>query len=413
MAEEPTAERPADAVGLGGEGAGADAGGGSGGGSGGGGAGGGAGGGGRGRAAHARSRAAHARSRPGAHRRGRGLGGVVRAHPLASALAGLAVVVLGLLAWALAWYEGEVNPGAQGPAVVVTVHSGTSAGGVADLLEREHVVGSALALRIYFLLHGTPVIGSGGYLLHQHTPFAAVRAAFVRGPDVFTVDVVPGFTVEEVAARVGDVPGHSADAFLSLARSGTIRSPYAPAGVDNPDGLLGTGPYQVLPGETDATLLQQMIDRFDRTAQAVGLVPGSAALGMTPYQVVTVASIVEKEGVYSQNLAKVARVVYNRLAKGMPLQMDSTVLYSEHRDGGTVTSADLALNTPYNTYLHTGLTPSPICFPSQDALEAALHPSAGDWLYFVVVQRDGTEAFADTYAEQLANEQLAKSRGVG
>ena len=106
-------------------------------------------------------------------------------------------------------------------------------------------------------------------------------------------------------------------------------------------------------------------------------------------------------------------MVYNRLARRMALQMDSTVLYSEHRDGGPVTPADLALDTPYNTYLHTGLTPTPICFPSQASLEAALHPDAGSWLYFVVVQRDGTEAFADTFAGQLANEQLAKSRGLG
>ncbi|HUI04814.1 MAG TPA: endolytic transglycosylase MltG, partial [Acidimicrobiales bacterium] len=138
-----------------------------------------------------------------------------------------------------------------------------------------------------------------------------------------------------------------------------------------------------------------------------------AALGISPYQAITVASIVQKEGVYPENLGKVSRVVYNRLARGKPLQMDSTVLYSEHRDGGPVTPADLALNTPYNTYLHDGLTPTPIAFPSQGALRAALHPTPGDWLYFVVVTKDGTEAFSDTLAGQLANERLAQSRGLG
>jgi len=336
-----------------------------------------------------------------------------RPRPLVWVLGVLGIVVLGLLLWAVVWYEGEVNPGAAGPATVVTIPKGSSAQAVAGLLQRDRVVGSSLALRIYFLLHGTPVIGAGGYLLHQHQAFSTVRAALGRGPDVFAVDVLPGLTLEEVAARVGEVPGHTAAAFASLAGSGTVRSPYAPAGVDDLDGLLGTGVYQVLPGETDRALLQAMLARFDTTAEQVDLVGGAAALGMTPYQVVTVASIVQKEGVYSANLAKVARVVYNRLARNMALQMDSTVLFSEHRDGGPVTSADLALNTPYNTYLHKGLTPTPICFPSPAALEAALHPAAGSWLYFVVVQRDGTEAFADTFAEQLANEQLAKSRGLG
>ena len=106
-------------------------------------------------------------------------------------------------------------------------------------------------------------------------------------------------------------------------------------------------------------------------------------------------------------------MIYNRLARGTPLQMDSTVLYSEHRDGGRVTAADLALNTPYNTYLHAGLTPTPICFPSKASLQAALAPTPGNWLYFVVVSNDGTEAFSSTFAGQQANERLAQSRGLG
>ena len=343
----------------------------------------------------------------------RPLGLAMRRHPVRAVLAGLGVVVVVLVVWAVLWYEGEANPGPPGRATVVTVPKGASVSAVASILERDHVIGSALALRIYFVLHGTPVIDPGGYLLPTNAAFAVVDHSLAKGPDVFPVSVIPGFTVEEVAARVGELPGHSAAGFAQLADSGAIRSPYAPAGVDNLDGLLGTGTYVVLPGETDTTLLTQMVTRFDQTADAVGLVPGAAALGMTPYQVVTVASIVQKEGVYAQNLAKVARVVDNRLAKNMALQMDSTVLYSEHRDGGPVTASDLALDTPYNTYLHKGLTPTPICFPSAASLDAALHPAVGSWLYFVVVQRDGTEAFADTFAEQLANEQLAQSRGLG
>ena len=91
--------------------------------------------------------------------------------------------------------------------------------------------------------------------------------------------------------------------------------------------------------------------------------------------------------------------------------MNSTVLYSLRQDGGAVTAKDLALQTPYNTYLNVGLTPTPICIPSPQALTAAVHPPAGAWLYFVLVKKDGTEAFADTFPEQLANEQLARAAG--
>jgi UPF0755 protein len=111
-------------------------------------------------------------------------------------------------------------------------------------------------------------------------------------------------------------------------------------------------------------------------------------------------------------MPKVARVIYNRLAKGMPLQMDSTVLYAIGQDGGPVTSQDLKIESPYNSYLNTGLPPTPICMPSEVALKAAVDPPAGGWLYFVLVQKNGVMAFSDTFAEQLANEKLAKSRGL-
>ena len=202
--------------------------------------------------------------------------------------------------------------------------------------------------------------------------------------------------------------------FAKVAASGVVHSIFSPAGSDNLEGLLGTGTYLVAPGESDTAILTAMVHQFDTQATKAGLSTSSAsALGLTPYQVIIAASIVEKEGYIPKNMPQVARVIYNRLAAGTPLQMNATVLYSLGQDGGAVTSADLKLQTPYNTYLHVGLTPTPICSPSPDALAAAVHPPAGSWLYFVVVKHDGTEAFSDTFAEQLANEKLAQQRGVG
>jgi UPF0755 protein len=322
-------------------------------------------------------------------------------------------VVLAFLLVAVLWYEHDANPGAPGKQTVLTVSDGESLDAVVGDLARQHVVTSSLAFHVYLFVHGTPLLQPGAYLLHEHDSFGAVRNLLTSGPNVAAVTVLPGFTVNEVAQRVGLLAGHGAPQFLALATSGQVTSPYQPAGSTNLDGLLGTGTYLVLPGETDTVLLHQMIDRFDATATRVDLTRKAAALGVTPYQAVTVASIDQKEGVYAENLGKVARVIYNRLANGSPLQMDSTVLYSEHRDGGPVTSADLALNTPYNTYLHTGLTPTPIAFPSEASLRAALAPTPGNWLYFVVVKSDGTEAFSTTLSGQLANERLAKSLGLG
>ena len=273
-------------------------------------------------------------------------------------------------------------------------------------------IDGALAYRIWSVVHSAPAVLSGSYAFNRNSSFSAVDTVVGAGPNVFPLDIPPGFTVQEVAQRVGQLPGHSQAAFEALATGGTVHSPWQPVGVTNLDGLLGTGTYVVVPGQSDRQLLTEMVDRFDNVADRVGLAPGSAALGLTPYQVVTVASIVEKEGVITKNMGPVARVILNRLANGMPLQMDSTVLYAENRDGGAVTAKDLQLRTPYNTYLNHGLTPTPICFPSPEALKAALDPPAGSWLYFVLVKQDGTEAFATTYAQQLANEALGRQRGL-
>jgi UPF0755 protein len=155
-----------------------------------------------------------------------------------------------------------------------------------------------------------------------------------------------------------------------------------------------------------------MVGRFTAVAQSVGLTPTTTHLGHDAYAMITMASIVEKEGYLERNMPNVATVIYNRLSDNMPLQMDSTVLYALHQDGGTVTHAMLETPSPYNTYLTTGLPPTPVCVPSRAALAAVVHPPAGAWLYFTVVDRTGTEAFSTTFAEQLANEKLAAERGL-
>jgi UPF0755 protein len=324
--------------------------------------------------------------------------------------AALLVVVLGFVLW----YELESNAlGPPGKQVIVTVKPGESTGSVISALSDEGVIGSSLAFRISDVFHGSPTVQAGSYAMHQNQTFAEVRALLAAGPNIYPVDVRPGNTLSEVATQVSAIPGHTATSFENTAASGVVHSIFSPPGSNDLEGMLGVGQYLILPGESDTTIVQDMVARFDRDAQEAGLSTASAAaVGMTPYQVITVASITEKEGYYTFNMPKVARVIYNRLAQGIALQMDSTVLYAIGQDGGPVTSKDLQIESPYNTYLTKGLTPTPICMPSVTALQSALHPPAGAWLYFVLVQKNGVMAFSDTYAEQQANEQLAKSRGL-
>jgi UPF0755 protein len=336
---------------------------------------------------------------------------VRRRRRIVGGVAGALLVIV--LAFTL-WYELEAHAlGPSGRQVVITVHQGESTDAVVDALSQQGVIGSSLAFRVSDFIHGAPSALPGSYALHQNQTFSEVRTILAAGPNIYPVDVLPGYTLNEVAEQVDSVPGHTEGGFKAAAASGAVHSEFSPPGSNNLEGMLGTGEYLILPGETDLTIVRDMVQRFDGDATAAGLSTASAAaLGYTPYQVIIAASIVEKEGYIPVNMPDTARVIYNRLANGTPLQMDSTVLYAIGQDGGPVTSQDLQIQSPYNTYLNTGLTPTPICMPSEDALKAAVHPPPGAWLFFVLVQKNGVMAFSDTYAEQLANEALGKSRGL-
>ncbi|MBO0887019.1 MAG: endolytic transglycosylase MltG [Acidimicrobiales bacterium] len=231
-------------------------------------------------------------------------------------------------------------------------------------------------------------------------------------PPVYAVVVPPGFTMAQIAARVGAVPGHSARAFLRLAESGEVRSAYEPAGVTRLEGLLFPATYRVTAHESDRQILEAMVARFDLAAREVGLSSAPSTVHVSPYQAVTVASLVEREALLAGDRGKVATVVYNRLAQGMKLQVDATIIYALGRPVSSVSAKDKEIDSPYNTYKVAGLPPTPIASPGVASLEAALHPTPGPWLYYVVVSHNGAEAFSATYAGQLQNIALGERRGV-
>jgi UPF0755 protein len=176
-------------------------------------------------------------------------------------------------------------------------------------------------------------------------------------------------------------------------------------GTRGAEGFLFPATYQFGPGSTATSVLSTMVTRFDTAATAVNLVAAAKAIGRTPYQVLTVASLVQAEVPDAVDQAKVARVLYNRLAKGMPLQLDSTVKYVAGDNGSVFTTTKQRQTpSPYNTYLHAGLPPGPINSPGQQALMAALHPTAGPWLYYVTVNlATGETLYATTLAAHEKN----------
>jgi UPF0755 protein len=325
----------------------------------------------------------------------------------------LGVIVLVLIVFA--WFALQVDPvfAGKGREVVVTVHSGDSFSTVAGELHAKGVIASPFALRLESLVLGSPVVQAGSYQLRTGSSFSTVRSILSHGPNVYVVTATPGLTLHAIAVDVASSPQgvDFANSFAKDATAAVTHSPYAKSG--SLEGLIGAGTYLIEPTTTPRQLATEMVEGFEREATSVGLTPSTTLNGLDAYQLITAASIVEKEGYYPFNMPKVARVIFNRLARGGPLQMDSTVLYYFGQDGGTVTHAMLETQTPYNTYLNTGLTPTPICTVSKIALHSVLHAPAGTWLYFEVINKHGNEAFATTFAQQLKNEALAKRRGLG
>jgi UPF0755 protein len=319
--------------------------------------------------------------------------------------------VAGGVAIGVLWFVLQLFPvGGSGKLVIVTVHPGDSLATIASELHSSGVIASPLAFRVDAIIEGGLIVQPGSYQIGEGSSFSHIRSIIGQAPNVSVVYVTPGLTIREIAVDIAGVAGnHFASQFLQAVGSQTA-APWG--GVNSLEGLIGAGQYIITPQTTPSSLLTRMRNRFDEFAVKNGLYSTGDYHGLTPYQLITAASIVEKEGYYPSNMPKVARVILNRLARHGSLQMDATVLYALGLDGGKVTPSMLRTATPYNTYLHVGLTPTPICVVSSYAMKAMLHPPMGSWLYFVVIDKAGDEAFSSTFAGQLANERLAQERGL-
>lgn len=177
------------------------------------------------------------------------------------------------------------------------------------------------------------------------------------------------------------------------------------------EGLIMRGVYQVKPGVSAVELIRSVIVASAQKLAGAGIPGGTVNTGFRPYEVLVMASLVEKEAI-EKDFAKVSQVIYNRLKKPMALQFDSTINYKNNQPHIRTSDADRDKPGPYNTYLTQGLPPTPIGSPSQQAVAAALKPEGGDILYFVKCQKDGTSCFATTFEEHNANDQKAQREGI-
>jgi UPF0755 protein len=304
------------------------------------------------------------------------------------------------------WIAGPADYSGQGHgSVVVQVHEGDTSADIGATLEKADVVESVEAFTDAARNdHRSLGIQVGYYRMRlQMSGAAALDRLLDPSARVGTGLTVPeGLRAKEILDLIGahtKLPPKRLQA--AFAATSALGLPAYAKG--DAEGYLFPATYSVTPGTTPTRLLRAMTTRFKQEASSINLEKDAAALHMSPGDVVIVASLVQAEARRPADMPKVARVIYNRLRIGMALQLDSTLHYAVDSRGVVQTTQSLRdLKTPYNTYKYTGLPPTPIDSPGEEALKAALHPTPGSWRYFVTVNlRTGKTRFATTYKDFL------------
>lgn len=340
---------------------------------------------------------------PHKQKRGRGRLVIVAvvAVALIAALAFAAVAVLDRLrSPEVADFAGE----GQGTATVVIAQGATLTDIGAELKNQGVVASTQAFVNAAAADPAATGLQPGTYELRQQMSGAAALT-LLKDP---AAKVVNRFTIPEgtrmtrVIEIISEASGIAPEEFEAVlsAPDGLGLPAYANG---NAEGFLFPATYEIPPDATAESLLAGMVAAFNQVAARIDLENRAYAEGLDPYEVVVMASLVQAEGI-PEDFAKVARVIFNRIADGMPLQFDSTSNYISGTDNIQLSVAQKEEDTPYNTYLYSGLVPTPINQPGEAALEAALAPEEGPWLYFVATDPDRKiTKFTDDYQEHLAN----------
>ena len=305
------------------------------------------------------------------------------------------------------WCRGADGAGKQ---VTVEVAEGATGDEVAGQLAQAGVIrcGGFVGNLLMQQSGRAAEIRAGTYdLTTGMTLGAALDVLTVAPVAVPTVEVtIPeGYRITQIADRVESDLGVPARRFADLALSGELSlPPYLPKGTPTAEGFLFPKTFEFVKADVTAKLVaDRMLEQFATEAQNLDLIAGAKALGYTPYQIVTIASMIEKEAGVERDRDKIAAVIYNRLDAGMTLGIDATLLYDDPTPDGELSASDLESTSPYNTRLHAGLPPTPIASPGAASLEAALHPADVPYLYYVLCGADGHHVFSVGYQEFLTN----------
>jgi len=296
-------------------------------------------------------------------------------------------------------------------AAVVVIPSGHSTAQIADELGRRGLIRSPLAFRGWALVTGRAgKLKAGEYSFGYSLAATRIMDKLARGQVLLHPVTIPeGYNVAQITTLLASSgfadPAAFQAALSDAAVSGIVPEEWLPARtrlIRQPlEGYLFPDTYGLYRGITEAEIVRVMVSRLKASFPS-RLEARAAELGMSVSEVLTLASIIEKEARHVAEREIISGVYHNRLRVGMKLDACPTVRYVMRDPLGPITEREMAIDSPYNTYVYGGLPPGPICSPGLASIEAALYPAKVDYFYFVA-KPDGTHAFSRTYAEHLAN----------
>lgn len=302
----------------------------------------------------------------------------------------------------------------DGEKVTLTIQKGAKCKEIAELLEKEGIIEDSMAFRLRAKLNGAENnFQYGTYAFVKNMPDTVVMEELQAGTKVegTRITLVEGWSIAQMGAYLEEKEICLKEEFIEACNKTTYNFDYY-EGLDDAgerrnllEGYLFPETYDVIPQNGAEGVVKRLLRQFEKEFEP-GWVTKAESMGYTVDEIVTIASIIEKEARNDDEERKnVASVIYNRLNSGMKLQIDATVLYAQGRDGESVDkvyNVDLEYDSPYNTYLYEGLPPGPICNPSRKAIIAALNPNTTEYLYYVLDSTTNQHFFTSSYDEFLA-----------
>jgi len=291
------------------------------------------------------------------------------------------------------------------------VVKGDTLSDVADKLEAAGVIKSALVFKLQARYEGYGTqIQTGRYTFERGQEADVIFRILAAGKAVPTIAVMipEGLTLQETAKTVAKDGGVPAANFERAARKTDYEYAFLEhPGIETTEGYLFPARYDFERGVTAPQIVDRLLGQYLVETQGLDVAEARDRLGLTEHELVTVASLIEKEAASPQEKPLVASVIYNRLDRDMPLQIDATIQYALKKPKANLSLHDLKVNSPYNTYRNKGLPPGPICSPGRDSLEAALNPEQTNYLYYVLKADGQSHFFTSSYKDFLRAKEKA------